>query len=277
MLTHTAYGKSQVRLVQVLRRGDRHDLRDLAVAIRFEGDYDTSYTEGDNRDVLPTDTMKNTVYALAAEEAVREPESFGLRLGRHFLDGNARLQRVTIDLVEHQWRRIEIGEREHGHAFMRRGPDTRTAKVVTDRNGVIVEAGIDDLVIMKTAQSAFSDFMHDRFTTLSDTRDRLFATALTARWRYNDADVPFGPTWRVMRDGLLRSFADHPSESVQHTLHAMAQQVLDAIDDVASITLVMPNKHHLPIDLSPFGLQNKNEVFVATEEPYGLIEATLTR
>jgi urate oxidase len=277
MLTHTAYGKSQVRLVQVLRRGDRDDLRDLAVAIRFEGEYDASYTDGDNRDVLPTDTMKNTVYAIAAQQPVREPESFGLRLGRHFIDGNPRLQRVTIELVEYQWRRIEIGEREHGQAFMRRGPDTRVATVVTGRDAVTVDAGVDDLVIMKTAHSAFSGFLHDRFTTLPDTRDRLLATALTATWRYVDADVPFGPTWRVVRDALLRSFAEHRSESVQHTLYAMAQEVLDAVDVVTSIRLVMPNRHHLPVDLTRFGLENKNEIFVATEEPYGCIEATLAR
>ena len=277
MLTHTAYGKSQIRLVQVLRRGDRHDLRDLAVAIRFEGDYDASYADGDNRDVLPTDTMKNTVYALAAQEAVREPEAFGLRLGRHFLEGNPRLQRVTVDLVEYQWRRVEIGEREHGHAFMRRGPDTRVAQVVTTTEAVTVDAGIDDLVIMKTAHSAFADFMHDRFTTLPDTRDRLLATALSATWRYQDAEVPYGPTFRVIRDALLRSFAEHRSESVQHTLYAMAQEVLDAVDAVTSIRLVMPNKHHLPVDLTRFGLENRNEIFVATEEPYGCIEATLTR
>jgi urate oxidase len=277
MLTHTAYGKSAVRLVQVVRRGDRHDLRDLAVNVRFEGDYDASYADGDNRDVLPTDTMKNTVYALAAQETVREPEPFGLRLGEHFLDRNPRLHRVTIDLVEYLWRRIEIGEREHGHAFMRRGPDTRIATVVTEKSGSTVEAGVDNLLIMKTSRSAFSNFLRDELTTLPDTRDRLLATSVTARWRYAEPEIPFGPTWRVVRDALLRSFAEHDSESVQHTLYAMGQEVLDAVDVVSSITLVMPNKHHLPVDLSRFGLENRNEIFVATEEPYGRIEATLSR
>jgi urate oxidase len=277
MLTHTAYGKSRVRLVQVLRGGDRHDLRDLAVDIRFEGEYDSSYTDGDNRDVLPTDTMKNTVYALAARQPVRDPEGFGVRLGRHFLDRNPRARRVTIDLVEYLWRRIEIGEREHGQAFMRRGPDTRTARVVTDRNEVIIDGGVDGLLVMKTAHSAFDRFLRDDFTTLPDTRDRLLATSLTATWRYLDPEIPFGSTWRGVRDTLLRAFAEHESESVQHTLHYMGEQVLDTVDAVTSITLVMPNKHHLPIDLSRLGLDNRNEIFVATEEPYGRIEATLTR
>jgi urate oxidase len=277
MLTHTAYGKSQVRLVQVRRRGDRDDLRDLSVAVRFEGDYDASYIEGDNRDVLPTDTMKNTVYALAAKSPVQEPEPFAIQLGQHFLQRSPKLQRVTIDVVEHQWRRIEIGEREHGQAFMRRGPDVRTASVVAARDEVIVIAGVEDLLIMKTAHSAFSGFPRDEFTTLPDARDRLLATSMTATWRYVDSDLPFGSTWRGVRDVLLRTFAEHVSESVQHTLYAMGQAVLDSLDLVTSITLVMPNKHHVPVDLSRFGLENRNEIFVATDEPYGRIEATLTR
>jgi urate oxidase len=277
MLTHTAYGKSRVRLVQVVRRGDRHDLRDLTVAIRFEGDYDASYVDGENRDVLPTDTMKNTVYALAAKERVEDPETFGLRLGKHFLEHNPRLRRVTLNFAEHQWRRIEVGEREHGRAFMRRGPDVRTACVTASRDETTVEAGIDDLLIMKTADSAFSGFPRDEFTTLPETRDRLLATSMTATWRYEDNEVPFGATWRGVRDVLLRTFADHRSESVQHTLYAMGHGVLDTIGVVSSITLVMPNKHHLPIDLTRFGLDNRNEIFVATDEPYGRIEATLTR
>ncbi len=277
MLTHTAYGKSQIRLVQVRRRGDRHDLHDLAVSIRFEGDYDASFADGDNREVLPTDTMKNTVYAIAAKHPVKDPESFGLRLGEHFLERNPRLRRVTLDFVDYQWRRIDIGEREHGQAFMRRGPDTRIATVMLGRDGVSVSAGIDGLLIMKTAKSAFSDFMRDDLTTLPDTRDRLLATSLTATWKYADTDLPFEPTWRAVRQELLGCFAEHDSESVQHTLYEMGRAVLSAVELVDSITLVMPNRHHLPIDLSRFGMENRNEIFVATEEPYGRIEATLTR
>jgi urate oxidase len=277
MLTHTAYGKSQVRLVQVRRRGDRDDLRDLSVAVRFEGDYDAAYLDGDNRDVLPTDTMKNTVYALAARSPVHDPEPFAIRLGQHFLDRNPKLHRVTLNLVEHLWRRIEIGEREHGQAFLRRGPDTRTASVVATREAITVDAGIQDLLIMKTGHSAFGGFPRDEFTTLPETRDRLLATSMTASWRYADIDMPFGSTWRGVRDMLLRTFAEHESESVQHTLHAMGQAVLDSLDLVSSITLVMPNRHHVPVDLSRFGLDNRNEIFVATDEPYGRIEATLTR
>lgn len=277
MLTHTAYGKSEVRLVQVGRHGRRHDLRDLTIGIRFEGEYDASYTDGDNRDVLPTDTMKNTVYALAAEEPVAEPEAFGLRLATHFVERNEKLRRVTISIVEHRWRRIRMGERQQEQAFKRRGPDTRLATVAAGGHGFSVESGVGDLLIMKTGKSAFSGFPRDEYTTLPETRDRLLATSLTAKWRYATTDVPFTPAWRGVLDTLLETFAEHESESVQHTLHAMGQAVLDKMGLVESITLVMPNRHHLPVDVSPFGLQNRNEIFVPTDEPYGLIEATLTR
>jgi urate oxidase len=276
-LSKTSYGKSRIRLVQVSRRGDRHDLRDLTVAIGFEGAYDTSYTEGDNRDVLPTDTMKNTVYALAAREGAAEPEAFGLLLGRHFIGRNPKLARVAIDLVDHAWQHIADGPREHGQAFMRRGPDTRTARVVADRDGAAVTAGIADLVIMKTSRSAFAGYPRDEFTTLPETHDRLLATALTTAWSYRDADVDFGAAYRAVRATLLDAFARHDSLSVQHTLYAMGQVVLDSIDEVSSITLEMPNRHHLPVDLTRFGMENRNEIFVATEEPHGLIKATLTR
>src|SRR5688572_26249720 len=162
-LSKTSYGKSRIRLVQVSRRGERHELRDLTVAVAFEGDYDTSYTDGDNTHVLPTDTMKNTVYALAAREGVGEPEAFGVVLGRHFLERNPLLARVAIDLVDHAWARIAVGDREHGQAFVQRGPEHRTARVVTDRRGCAITAGIGDLIIMKSAHSGFAGFPRDEF------------------------------------------------------------------------------------------------------------------
>jgi urate oxidase len=277
MLADSAYGKSGIRLVQVLRRGTRHTLTDLTVAVRFEGRYDAAYRDGDNRDVLPTDTMKNTVYALAADTSCADPEALGLRLGRHFMDRIPALRRVRMDLVEHAWRSIEVGGRDHGQAFMRRGPDTRTATVQCGRDGVMVGAGVADLVILKSAGSGFAGFPRDEYTTLPETHDRLLATSLTATWQYMDEQVPFGPLYQAVRQTLLETFAEHDSRSVQHTLHAMGQAVLEASEQVNAIRLVMPNKHHLPVDLTPFGLDNRHEIFVATEAPYGLIEATLTR
>jgi urate oxidase len=160
---------------------------------------------------------------------------------------------------------------------MRRGPDVRTATVQTDRTAARVGAGIRDLVILKTADSAFAGFPRDEYTTLPETTDRLLATSLTATWQYTPGDIDYRGCWQAVRRTLLETFAEHHSESVQHTLYAMGRSTLDAVEELAAIRLLMPNKHHLPFDVSQFGLENRNEIFVATDEPYGLIEATLTR
>ena len=277
MLAETAYGKSSVRLVKVSRHGDRHDLKDLTVSIRFEGEYDQSYTDGDNREVLPTDTMKNTVYALAASHSVGEPEAFGRVLAEHFLERNPRLRRVRIDLTEQAWGRIAVGAREHGQAFVRQSAEARSATVQGQGDRITIGAGVKDLVILKSSRSGFTGFLRDAYTTLPDVADRILATALTATWHYRTSDLDFNLTWRAVRNTLLEAFGEHDSRSVQHTLHAMGRAVVDNVDAVTAIRLVMPNKHHLPVDLTPLGLQNRNEIFVPTDEPYGLIEATVMR
>lgn len=263
--------------MKVSRHGDRHDLIDFQIAIRFEGDYAASFVDGDNSAVLPTDTMKNTVYALAAQAPVAGPETFALQLAGHFLSRNPRLQRVRIDVREHPWARIPVGHRDHGQAFVRRGAETRTATVQQDRASAAAGAGIRDLLILKSSRSAFTGFLRDEYTTLPDATDRLLATSLTATWRYADTSVEFGQAWRAVRATLLETFAEHDSRSVQHTLHAMGEAVLASVAEVSSVRLVMPNRHHLPVDLARLGLENRNEVFVPTDEPYGLIEATLVR
>jgi urate oxidase len=277
MLAETAYGKSRVRLVKVTRLRDRHDLKDLTVAIQFTGEYDRSYTDGDNRDVLPTDTMKNTVYALAADGAIDVLETFGERLARHFLDRNPRLRRVCIDLTEQPWGRIPVGAIEHGQAFVRSGGESRTARVQGEGDRLSVGAGLSDLVVLKSARSGFAGFLRDEYTTLPDVSDRILATAMTATWRYATTELDFNVTWRAVRTTMLEAFAEHDSRSVQHTLHAMGQAVLDSVEAVSAVRLSMPNKHHLPVDLSRLGLENRNEIFVPTDEPFGLIEATLVR
>jgi urate oxidase len=275
-LAENAYGKQAVRLVSVRRGAERHRLQDVTVGIRFEGDFAAAYTEGDNQGVFPTDTMKNTVYALAAEHPFDDIEDFGLALSDHFLNGSPRASRVRIDLVEHLWEPIEAGGAPHPHAFRRAGSERRTAEVTRDRDGARVLAGLEDLVVMKTASSAFEGFPRDRYTTLKETSDRLLATAVKATWRYSRPYVAFGTLWGEVRRLLLESFAKHDSRSVQHTLYAMGEAVLETID-VEEIHISMPNRHHIPVDLTPFGLENRNEIFVATPEPYGLIEGTVRR
>ena len=275
-LAENAYGKQAVHLVTVRRHPDRHELKDVTVAVRFEGDFLAAYQDGDNQGVLPTDTMKNTVYALAAAHPFDDVEDFGLALSEHFLSRNPRVTSVCIELTEHLWEPIPVAGAAHPHAFRQAGSERRTAAVTRDRQGTRVVAGIEDLVVMKTAKSAFAGFPRDSFTTLKETADRILATSVRATWRYSRPGVAFGPLWHEVRRVMLETFAGHDSRSVQHTLYAMGEAVLEALD-VEEIHFAMPNKHHLPVDLAPFGLENRNEVFVATLEPYGLIEGTVRR
>jgi urate oxidase len=277
MLAENSYGKAGIRLVKVKRRGDRHDLKDLEVAVKFAGDFAAAHVHGDNAAILPTDTMKNTVYALAKSHSLETIEAFALDLTAHFLEENAPVSRVEVEVSERPWERLTIGALPHAHAFSRPGEERRTTRVTRDRTAARVESGLDGLRILKSAGSGFSGFPRDRFTTLTETEDRIFATAVTAWWAYVSSDVSFAAARESVRRTLLETFAQHASASVQHTLHAMGEAVLAEVPDIDEVRLRLPNKHHLLVDLSRFGLENPNEVFVATEEPYGLIEATLRR
>jgi len=271
------YGKSRVRLVRVTRSGQQHEVKDISVDIQFEGDFDEVHTKGDNSKVLPTDTMKNTVYVLAAQHPIGEIEYFGSRLATHFLANNEQVTAVRVHISEHLWSRIPAETRLHPTAFVSSGGERRTATVTGTPQTTKVSAGIDGLLILRTAGSAFDGYINDPYTTLAETRDRIFATVVKADWDYAAEDTSFGLCWRTVRETLLESFANHPSESVQHTLYAMAEAALERCDQLSEIRLSMPNKHHLTFDLSRFGLERRNEVFVPTDEPYGLIEATLRR
>jgi urate oxidase len=271
------YGKSGIRLVTVTREGARHHLRDLTVDVHLAGDFAASYVEGDNRAVLPTDTMKNMVYALARPHADEAPEVFAAVIGRRLLESTFAAQSATVELAEERWDRIAVAGILHDHAFTRGGRARRLAVVRVARDGVTFEAGIAGLGLLKSAGSGFSGFLRDAYTTLRDTRDRIFATELTARWGYAATPESFDEAWSSVRDVLLQTFAAHDSRSVQHTLHAMGTAALDACPAMGEIHLAMPNRHHLVVDLSPFGQENMNEVFVATEVPFGDIEATVTR
>ncbi|MDP8959755.1 MAG: urate oxidase [Actinomycetota bacterium] len=276
-LGHNRYGKSGVRLVKVMRQGNLHHLADLTVEVLFEGDFGEVHLWGNNRRVLPTDTMRNTIYALARKQPLGEIESFGSALADHFLQDNPALERVEIGLTEHPWSRIEVAGRPHPHAFLASGSERRTARVTATRKGVLVEGGIEGLAVFKTTGSSFSGFRTDAFTTLPEAEDRLLSTVVSASWLYRRAKVPLG-SWEQVRRLLLEAFATHEeSRSLQHTAYLMGRAVLTAQDEVASIRLSLPNKHHLLLDLSPFGLDNPDEVFVATDRPYGLIEVTVRR
>jgi urate oxidase len=270
ILASDTYGKSRVRLLKLARSEAQHRLKEITFQILFRGNFASCYEQGDNSRILPTDTIKNTVYALARQHDIVAIEDFAQLLTRHFLDNNPQVSEVRIDMVEHLWSRI-------APAAFTRESQKRTALVVGAREIVTVEAGIDDLVILKSAGSAFEGYIHDPYTTLKETSDRIFATAVRATWRYASPNAEFNARWEAIRKIIIDTFAGHDSRSVQHTLHAIGKQVLKTFRDVAEIQLAMPNKHALLVDLTPFGLDNPNEVFLPIDEPSGYIEAKLVQ
>jgi len=278
VLGQSNYGKAGVRLVKVKRGAGRHELWDLDVAVALEGDFEAAHAEGDNTGLLATDTMRNTVYALAKDHLTGSIEEFGLALVDHFLEAGPTVERSKVTIAQFPWDRIEVNGRGHEHSFVR-GAGERTAKVTGDEGGDRrVEAGLDNLLVMKTTQSGWEGFLKERFTTLPDTDDRILATVVTAQWTYGEtADLDFDGLWDSVRDRILATFTDHYSPSVQNTLYRIGKAVLEAFPEVEKIWLSFPNKHHIPYDLSPFGMENENEIFWATDEPYGLIEGTVER
>lgn len=273
VLGRNRYGKAETRLVHVGRGGDNHDLTDLNVSVALSGDLAATHLRGDNAGVLPTDTMKNTVYAFAREHGVGAPEAFGLLLARHFVATQPQVSGARVTLESYGWERLGP------HSFRRSGDFVRTAVVTVAEQGTQVVSGLTDLVLMNTTDSEFHGFPRDRYTTLPEATDRILATAVTARWRHLPSDSPadWEGSFAGVKDALVAAFVGTYSYSLQQTLYAMGERVLEHRPEVAEIRLELPNKHHYLVDLSPFELTNPQEVFIAGDRPYGLIEGTVTR
>jgi urate oxidase len=267
------YGKSDVRLVKLERGPERHDLRDLTVDLMLEGDYEAVHTEGDNSGLVATDTMRNVVYALAAERPLESLPDFAASLVEHFL-AHPRVTGALARIRENPWQRLPG---DHPHAWQRGAGGTRVEEVRADPGGMGHSAGIEDLLVLRSSGSAFEGFDRDRYTTLPETDDRILATVVTARWDYADGADGLEAAWARVRDRLLEAFTDHHSPSVQFTLHRMGEAVIEAHPEIERIRLTLPNRHHLPFDVSRFGVEDRGEVFHATTEPFGLIEATVER
>jgi urate oxidase len=269
------YGKSAIRLVKIVRGPDRHEVRDLTVAIALEGEFGASYVAGDNANVVATDTMKNTVYAFAGEHLTGPIENFGVVLADHFLAVD-QVDRAIVSIEEHRW--APIGNAPD--AFTRDRSSTRTAVIDASRDGTTIDGGIADLTVMKTAKSAFSGFPRDELTTLPETEDRLLATKVTASWRYDAAATApsdFDASFGAVSGTLLGVFAEHDSASVQASIWIIGRAILERHPEVSEVTMTLPNLHHWLVDLARFGLPNDREIFTPTTEPYGLIQATVRR
>jgi len=271
------YGKAKVRVLKILRDGATHRIKDIDVAALLQGDFATSYTSGDNSKVVATDTIKNTINVLAKQELGDAVEEFALFLGKHFLKKYAQVERVRVEISERDWQRMEIEGKPHPHSFVAGGEARIFTRVASDRDTQTVQSGVRDLVILKSTGSGFAKYPRDEFTTLPETADRILATSFSATWTFRKTPSDFRKANESILSAMLKVFAENYSPSAQTTLYQMGEAALGACGEVSQLDLAMPNKHCLLIDLSRFGLENKNEIFVPTDEPHGQIEVTVAR
>ncbi len=272
------YGKAENRVVRIVRDTARHEIVDLNVSTALRGDFAAAHVDGDQSQVLPTDTQKNTAFAFAKKHGVTSPEDYALALARRLVEAAPAATGATVLVEQYAWDRIPVDGSGHDHAFVRRGGEVRTTEVDLSARGAHVASGLKDLVVLKSTGSEFKGFLVDEYTTLPQADDRILATSLTTRWRYVDRGrVDWNATYDDVRAQLLSTFATTYSRALQESLHAMGRAVLEAHDEIAEISFVAPNRHHHLVDLAPFGLENPGEVFIAADRPYGLIEVTVTR
>ncbi len=264
------YGKSRVRVAKIDRQPREHGFTDLTIDIRLQGPFHDAYLKGDNRLVVPTDTMKNVVYALAATRALDPVEEFGQALAEHFWQSHGHVTGANVDIVAHSWQRLDP------YAFAL-GQPRRLARVESTREALVWYGGVDSLVVLKTTKSSFAGFLRDRYTTLADSSDRIMATSVKAVWRFASKPACFNASFEHCRQTLVDVFVGHDSKAVQETLYAMGDAVLSTRPEIDEIRLTMPNKHYVPVNLTPLGLDNRNEIFLPTDEPHGSIEACLAR
>ena len=281
-LSDNFYGKSRVRLVKVVRNGDTHHLYEWNVNVFLTGDFEACFVEGDNTGLLATDTMKNTVYAVARNSTATTPEAFGIEYAQFIAGRNPQITHVRVYLEEKIWIRIKADGKHHESAFLQRGPDVATVNIELPQGAKpTVTSGVKGLVILKTSHSAFAGFKRDELTTLPETWDRLFGTEATITWVYSALPSDPAATRTEIMDSLLTTFANHDSLSVQQTLYAMAAEVLATQPLVTEITQTLPNRHNIPIDFSknqpPFNFEPNNSIFVPQDEPSGHIHARVVR
>ncbi len=281
-LGHHQYGKDEVRVVRIMRADEPHEIHDYNVGISLVGDFDAAHVDGDNRNVLPTDTSKNTTFAYARRDAdVTTPEAYGLALARHMVADVDPVERARVTLDAYPWTRLAPDGTPHPYAFVRTGGMVRTACVTVDAADTWVVSGLKDMTVLKTTDSEFEDFLVDDLTSLQPARDRILATTVTAQWLHDDidldGDVDWDTSFDTVRTAMLDAFAGTYSHSLQQSVYAMGEAVLDAAPTVAEIRFSCPNSHHFLYDLGEVGLDNPNEVFHADDRPYGLIEATIRR
>lgn len=276
-LTASKYGKGCVRVMRLTRDGDHHTPRELSLTVLMKGAFDAAWTEGDNKACVATDSVKNIVNVVAAKNLSLDKEAFAEAVARTFLDRYPQIEEIQFEGKETRWLRHAVGGQPHGHVFTLDGNGTGYVKLVASRGGAVMQSGLRGFTFMKTTQSGWEDFVEDEYRTLADTADRIAATAMDANWTWADAPVDYATTNAKVLDILIEVFGTTYSYGVQDSMYRMGEAVLAAIPEITEISFAMPNKHYIPINLTPFGLENPGTVFLPTDEPHGQIDATIRR
>ncbi|MGI9089331.1 MAG: factor-independent urate hydroxylase [Chthoniobacterales bacterium] len=276
-LVANRYGKARIRVMKILRDGTTHTLQEIEVAALLEGDFAGSYTSGDNSQVVPTDTIKNTVNVLAKEQLGQELEPFGLALGEHFLKQYPQVKSASAEISARAWQRMEVDDKPHPHSFVAGGEARKWTRVLCTRDAQEIESGVRNLVILKSTGSGWAGYPKCAYTTLPETDDRILTTSFDATWRWSSAPADYTRSNESILAAMLSVFANNYSTAAQASVYQMGEAALRTAPEISRIELAMPNKHCLLINLAPFGLKNENEIFVPTDEPQGQIEATVTR
>jgi len=276
-LKYHRYGKAEVRVLKKLKRDGLHIIKELEVQLLLAGDFESSYSSGDNRLVVATDTIKNTVNVLAFEKLEEQTELFALSVSEHFLEKYPHVSTVTIETSERVWQRLRADGQPSPANFLAPQKFTPICEVHATRTQTRLTSGIRDLIIMKTAGSAFAEFHRDEFTSLPETQDRILATSMASKWTFAVTPSDYNKINADILDAMLDCFVANDSPSVQKTMYDMGVAALNRCPEISEVNLVMPNLHCLLIDLKPFGRVNPNTLFVPTDTPHGLIEATIER
>ncbi len=276
-LLHKTYGKDGVRVMRIDRSGERHEVRELTVRAMLTGNFDPAFTHADNSTSVSTDTVKNVVNVVARENLALGTELFCAAVATRLLESYAGVESATVTAHETKWARLSVDGTPHAHSFTLDSNGRPFARTVATRSGATMESGISGFTFMKSTQSGWENYIKDKYTTIAETHDRMAATAMEASWRWSAAPASYEAANATILATLLKVFATTYSASVQDSLYRMGTAALAAVPEIADISMACPNKHYLLINLAPFGLDNKNQVFVATDDPHGQIECTVGR
>ncbi|XP_072504968.1 uricase isoform X2 [Notamacropus eugenii] len=273
-----------VKVLHIQRDGKYHTIKEVAASVQLTLGTKKDYLFGDNSDIIPTDTIKNTVHVLAKFKGIKTIEKFAMDICEHFLSSFSHVTRAKVYIEQVPWKRLEKNGVEHAHAFINTPTGTHFCEVEQSPNGPpTIHSGIKDMKVLKTTQSGFEGFIKDQFTTLSEVKDRCFATQVYCKWRYSQfQNVDFQAVWNGVRDIILEKFAGpydkgQYSPSVQKTLYDIQVFSLSKIPEIEDMEISLPNIHYFTIDMSKMGLINKDEVLLPTDNPYGKITGTVKR